>query len=204
MTEEKGLSNVLRAIVLEHGIENVERTLGQIRKSTARRKSRGSQLAPSNQIPKSCTGQPKKTKITALEYVSKLDVDHEIKVLLKEAASEYESKSFLPTVGEIKNFCVIQGINVPASHSRATAIPRIFKHLSQLSPQEIRSMLQSRVFSGPTRLAPIADAIRRSSEQRVSEDTVDRKVCEPLPNKKEVKEKEKEKDILKPSSPKNI
>lgn len=200
MNEEKDLSDMLRAIVLEHGIKKVERVLGEIRKSARCRRGRRSQPVPSNQMPKSGTGQPKRTTTTALRYVSKLDVDLDVRAPLEEAATQYESKSFLPTVGEIRNFCMIHGIEVPASHSRASAIPRIFKHLSQLAPSEIHLILQSSVFSGPTRLAPIADAIRRSSEQRASEGTADRRTRRLLPNKMKVKKK----NVPKLPIPKNI
>lgn len=201
MIEEKSLNDALRAMVLEYGVDKVERALVQIRKGPmGRRGHDGRSAGPSSQKPKLDTEKQKKAKVTARGYVSKLEVDREVRVPLEEVASQYESKSFLPTVGEIRNFCAIHGIEVPASLSRAAAIPRIFKHLSQLAPQEIRSVLQSSAFSGPTRLAPIADAIRRSSEQRASESTVDRGTRGALSDTMETKEK----DLSKPPIPKGI
>ena len=175
MIGEKELNDTLHAMVLEHGLENVERALGRIRKSTVAGRGR-SNRSPTRSKQKRKSDAKKigrKTKITALGYISKLDVDVDIGVPLEGAARQYDNKSFLPTFGDIRNFCAIHGIEVPASPSRVAAIPRIFRYLSLLDPGEMRSMLQSNSFSGPTRLAPIADAIRRSSEKRATDSTAD-------------------------------
>ena len=201
MMEEKGLNDTLRAIILEHGIERVERALAQIRKSAVVRKDRDVHSPDRTlQTPRSSADQRRRTKTTAPVYVSKLDVDSQVRARLEEAARQYESKLFLPTIGEIRNFCSIHGIELLASPSRVAAIPRIFKHLSQLTPQEIHSILQSSAFSGPTRLAPIADAIRRSSGQRAAEGTADRGAHRSLLDTTETKEK----DVSKPPIPKRI
>ena len=111
-------------------------------------------------------------RTTAPAYVSKLEIPDDIKHPLEELARKFDNKVFLPTFGDTKNFCNLYGIDVPLSPSRVSAIPRIFRYLSQLTPNEVQSILQSNTFSGPSRLAPIADAIRRSSEQRAKSDTV--------------------------------
>ena len=163
---EDQLSKTLRAMVLEHGIERVERMLNEIRKSPAGIEVDGRSAPSPVRDFKAGAGRPKRVRTSASVHVSKLKVPDETKRILEEVAVRYEEKAFLPTSGEIRNFCSIYGIEVPASSSRVSAVPRIFRHLATLGPQEIRSMLREGSFSGPSRLAPIAAAIRRSSEHR--------------------------------------
>ena len=165
--EEDRLSEALRAMVLEHGIQRVEHTLGEIRISAADNAADGRSRASVVRTHKASAGRPKKEKTSASLYVSKLEVSDESRRILEEVAVKFDEKVFFPTFGEIRNFCSIHGVEVPASSSRVSAVPRIFKHLARLSPQELRAILQDGSFSGPSRLAPIADAIRRSSEQRM-------------------------------------
>ena len=85
---------------------------------------------------------------------------------LVELAARFERKAFLPTFGDIRHFCHTYGIDEPASKSRASAIPRVFKAIAAMEAEDIQRMLDDGMFSGPSRLAPIADAIRRSSKAR--------------------------------------
>lgn len=165
--EEDRLSEGLRAMVLEHGMRRVERTLGEIRRSGADNAAADRSTANEDRTHKPSPGRSKREKASASRYVSKLEVPDETRRILEEVAVRYEEKVFLPTSGEIRNFCSIRGIEVPVSSSRVSAVPRIFKHLAELDSQELRAILQEGSFSGPTRLAPIADAIRRSSKQRL-------------------------------------
>ena len=167
--KEKELNNTLREIVLQYGIERVDQALLEIRKPIDGRPHRSSSsVTCSKSRSKPDTDQRRKAKITATRFVLKLEVSSEARCLLEELATKYENKEFLPTVGEIRNFCEIHGIDVPNSFSRVAAVPRVFKYLSQLDLQEIQSMLRSNSFSGPTRLGPIAEAIRRTSKQRTN------------------------------------
>ena len=51
-------------------------------------------------------------------------------------ANRFQDKSFLPTFGDIANFCQIYGIDEPASKSRASAIPRVFKFIASMEAKE--------------------------------------------------------------------
>lgn len=168
--EERVLTETLRTIVLQHGIERVEQELLKIRNSSDSREHRiDHSVAHSKSRRKLDTNQRRKVKITASAFVSKLEVSTEARSLLEELATRYENKEFLPTVGEIRNFCTIHGIDVSTSISRVAAVPRIFKYLSRLDSQEIQSMLRTNSYSGPTQLGPIAEAIRRTSKQRAKD-----------------------------------
>ena len=81
---------------------------------------------------------------------------------LLELAKRFQDKTFLPTFGDIRNFCQVYGIDVPASKSRASAVPRVFKFIAKMDSSEIQRIVDDRLFSGPARLGPIADAIRKN------------------------------------------
>ena len=108
---------------------------------------------------------PRKTNSrakSAPEYVAKMDYDPEKWPALSELAKRFQDKSFLPTFGDIRNFCQVYEIDVPASKSRASAIPRVFKCIATMDSGEIQRIVDNRLFSGPARLGPIADAIRKN------------------------------------------
>ena len=99
--------------------------------------------------------------ITAPEYVQKMNVDADRRPAMRELADRFEAKSFLPMCADISNFCTIYGIDEPASKSRAAAIPRLFKYLATMNVRDIKDLVANNAFSGPSRLGPLAEAIRR-------------------------------------------
>ena len=117
--------------------------------------------------------------MTAPLYISKLVLSTEIHQLLTQLADMFEDKKFLPTIGEVRNFCIVHGIDEPSTSSRVAAIPRVFGFLATLSANDIQVMLQSKMFFGPSRLAPIADAIRRNAKHRMETDTATRRITKP-------------------------
>ena len=91
-----------------------------------------------------------------------MELQLEIEPSVVELANRFQDKAFLPTFGDVVNFCQAYGIEEPASRSRANAIPRVFKHLASMEADEIKRIVDWGMFSGPSRLGPIADAIRRN------------------------------------------
>ena len=179
---KSNLNETLRGIVLKYGIERVDRALNQFRKSSLDSADRPRPVHKQNR------SQTKEPPTGARVYVSKLEVSAEQKLLLEQLAVKFEKKAFLPTVGDIRNFCAIYGIDLPRSSSRVSAIPTIFRHLSRLAPEEARSILQANSFSGPSQLAPIADAIRRSSEDRTNSELEIRRLAGSSTGTPDVKE----------------
>lgn len=165
MTEAKYLKDMLCLMVDRHGPEQVDRALREI-VSAHRRKSSNKAKAPSKNSAKAKpekkkTTAPKK-KTTAPEYVAKMELPSEKKRGLAELAKRFEEKNFLPSFGDIREFCLIYRIVEPASKSRVSALPRIFKFIATLESSDIQKILDSGLFSGPARLGPIADAIMRN------------------------------------------
>lgn len=102
-------------------------------------------------------------KPNAAEYAAKMELPSDKQVAVIALAERFERKAFLPSFGDVVNFCETYGIDVPASRTRANAIPRVFKFLAnEMEVGEVQSILDYEMYSGPSRLGPIADAIRRN------------------------------------------
>ena len=160
MTATK-LETTLRLMVRRYGFDQVDACLREIGLSAGEQE---------NTNPKETSGKdgiatkPSKSRarVTASGYVSKLDIPLEKRPAMVEIAERFQDKSFLPTFGDIANFCQIYGLETPASKTRASAIPRVFKFIAAMDTAKIQSMLDEKMFSGPSRLGPIADAIRNN------------------------------------------
>lgn len=160
MTQTK-LKDHLRLMVLKYGFEQVNESLKEVRPSTYHLQDLKSQARRSDKRMVSKVGKTK-PRVTAPQYVSKMELPSEKAVLAIELAQKFENKSFLPTFGDIVNFCQIYGIHTPASKSRASAIPRVFKFLATMNDADLHRIIDDGLFSGPSSLGPIADAIRRN------------------------------------------
>ena len=160
MTNAK-LKDTLRLIVRQYGFEQVDQSLREIRLADRQLKnSTQSSVLPDNEA--MTKPQKKRAKVNAPEYVAKMELSSKKKPIAAELANRFENKTFLPTFGDIRNFCQIYGIDEPASKSRASAIPRVFKFIATMETDEIQRILDDGMFSGPSQLGPIADAIRRN------------------------------------------
>ncbi|MCY4443123.1 MAG: DUF2513 domain-containing protein [Deltaproteobacteria bacterium] len=171
MENNEKLENALRIMVSRYGMGRVQDTLRQIDGSVrARRKEK--ELSARDMVHRANGVAQLRLRNPARAYVSKLESPVEVHRALVELAQKFDDKAFLPTFGDVRNFCRFYGIDLPASPSRGSAIPRIFKRLSQLPPVDLRAILRTGAFSGPSQLAPIADAIRRRSrrEEKVKRD----------------------------------
>lgn len=144
------LDVVLRPIVDEYGLGSVLETLGKIASS----QQNGGKPKPSL--------RKAKPKPTAPAYVAKMDLSSDRRQAVGELAERFERKDFLPSFGSVAHFCEAYGVELPASRTRASAIPRVFKFIADLDDAEIQKISDSGMFAGPSRLGPIADAIRQN------------------------------------------
>ena len=160
------LAASLRDLVREHGLERVSRSLQEI---GAYDGPVGNTTPGSNRAtrPSAVEGSRRKSAITALERVGKLDLPEEIADIVMELARKFDEKSFMPTFADIADFCRAYNIDEPSSKSRASAIPRVFRTIAVMELEDIQMLLDYGAFSGPARLGPIADAIARNSRARV-------------------------------------
>lgn len=165
---ESELREALASMVRAHGFEQVDQHLAEIRRAENENRENNpiQKAAPSKQtLPMANT---KKQRPTALQYVGKMELPPEKRTVVFDLAGRFEAKSFLPTLGDIDDFCQSYGIGGFTSRSRANAIPRIFRFLVSMDTEDIRRILNEGMFSGPSRLGPIADAIRRNGRARTA------------------------------------
>ena len=155
MTDSK-LQRILQPIVQEYGLGPILSSLGQIAEARSGRAEQFTALGGDV-----ANGSKQKSlTASAPDYVAKMNLPLEKVAAVSELARRYQQKLFLPTFRDISTFCHAYEIQIPASNSRASAIPRVFKFLAELDPAEIQQILDDGRFSGPSRLGPIADAIR--------------------------------------------
>ena len=153
------LETALQSMIRRYGFEQVDRCLREIGlPKDQRRISSHNGEAFSTSI--STKPTKRKAKCSATEYISKLDLPLEKKPIVAEMAKRFQDKSFLPTFGDIDNFCQIHGLKTPLSRTRASAIPRVFKFMATMDSPHIRAILDDGMYAGPSRLGPISDAIR--------------------------------------------
>ena len=147
------LADEIRLLVDRHGFKAVKLELRKLE----------TEQRPTRKLDRDA--QPKvrrrNGRAKATEYVEKMDIDDGKRQAVLTLAERFEAKSFLPSCADISNFCMIYGIDEPASKSRAAAIPRLFKHLVTMDAKEVETLVTNNAFSGPTQLGPIAEAIRQ-------------------------------------------
>ena len=157
------LETTLRPIVQEHGLGSVLEVLSKIAsenetQSTPQHAVNGADKSTQPKKPRKRNPKP-----NAVEYTAKMELPPDKQDTITALAERFERKDFLPTFGDIRNFCDMHGIDAPASRTRASAIPRVFKFLAnEMETDEVQRILDYDLFSGPSRLGPIADAIRRN------------------------------------------
>ena len=189
------LKKILRTMVQEHGSERVSQTLseleielrdallsmvqkygfeqvGQTLRSLEVSDQNGDALRETALVPEAKARKRRSgARNTAPQYVAKMNLPPATEVAVAELADRFQHKTFLPTFGDIANFCQAHGIDVPASRTRANSIPRVFKYIASMEPEHIQRMIDRRMFSGPARLGPIADAIRRNGRAARASET---------------------------------
>ena len=161
MTDPK-LKAELRSMINQYGFKQVDRSLREIGISGRQFEAPKRHKASSDVGSVVRKSRKRQVKVTAQGYIAKMELPSEKKSVMIELAKRFQEKSFLPAFGDIRNFCQIYGIDEPASKSRANAIPKVFKFIVAMETNEVQRILDDGMFSGPSRLGPIADAIRRN------------------------------------------
>lgn len=156
---QKELTKTLQELVRRHGLSSILRSLAEIRASSER-----STLSSSSKRDRVHKASRKKS---ALDYVAKMSLPPEKTEVMQRAAQRFEDGRFLPSIADIREFCRVYRVELAKSSSRANSIPRVFKFLAALDVAQVSTILDEGAFSGPARLAPIADAIRDHPTRRL-------------------------------------
>lgn len=102
-------------------------------------------------------------RLSAREYVERKPAPDNKQTILLELAKKFDDKQFLPTIGHIKDFLERRNARMKVLRGRSDAIPRIVEVLADLPDENLEAMLREANYSGPSRLGPLADAIKARS-----------------------------------------
>lgn len=159
---QRGLNKTLQGLVRRHGLSSVLHSLADIQAAPDQDTSSMSRKRRYNAGSKS----------SAVNYVEKMTLPQEKAEVMKCAAQRFEEGGFLPTIADIREFCRIHDVELGKSVSRMSSIPRVFTFLAVMDSARIEKLLEEGAFSGPARLAPLADAIRNRTTVRGRSHTV--------------------------------
>ena len=160
MMENATLRLELRSMIDRYGVDRVAQAFQEARDLSSRPKIVKRRRPPRKQK----TGAQKRpqAKADVLEYVAKMEVPSSNRAATTELAKRFQDGAFLPTFADISDFCAVHGIEEPKSKSRSSAVPRVFKLLATMDAEDVVRIVDDKLYSGPTRLGPIAEAIRRN------------------------------------------
>ena len=152
---QRDLTHTLQGLVRRHGISSVLHCLADIQAAP----DQDSSLARKRTYNTD-------NKSSVVDYVNKMTLPPEKADIMVCAAQRFEEGSFLSSIADIREFCRIHNVELGKSASRANSVPRVFTYLAAMDTAKIAKLLDEGAFSGPTRLAPLADAIRNRSAVR--------------------------------------
>jgi hypothetical protein len=104
--------------------------------------------------------EPKRHRLTAHEYVERIDVPPRKRDIMLQLARKFERREFLPTIGHVREFLERSNVRVNSLRGRTAAIPKIVEILTGLPDDSLETMLHDENYSGPSQLGPLSDAIK--------------------------------------------
>lgn len=146
------LKRLLRVIVEEYGAADVEAMLANLSEDDERN------LEPNK--------SHEKIPATAVSSVEDEEIDEPRRSRIMTLAEKFDSKTFLPRIGDIKRFIEIRGTDAKIQ-KRAGAFKVILPLLLNMSEEEFAIVERDAENSGPAELGPLSKAIRESSEEAV-------------------------------------
>lgn len=144
----KFLDDLLRIMVAHWGADGIRRKLNQL---AEREDSRGERIAARMRIR------------SALAYAKAMNLAPEKKEIINKLADRFDNKSFLPTIGDLRNFLELQRVPAIRFKNRTAAIPIIMGLLAELSDTTLQKICEDARYAGPAQLGPLSDAIRAAS-----------------------------------------
>lgn len=165
----KLLNKLLRTLIDEWGYEEVIQELSRIDRhssETSKDLERYSRIR-----------SKQKAKLNPTEQAERATQDYPQKQALVRLAHRYEQKQFLPSVAAVREFLMMRGAAADRIKDRDQAFRLLLKYLLQLSTDQLEQINRSALYSGPSQLGPISDAIaaagnrlaRRPEETEASE-----------------------------------
>jgi len=157
MNAREGLLNRLVHVLVDGwGYEAVAGALANAASSSRR-------LTEHERSPKLQTAN-RGARPSATEQVERAPVEGEQKEALLQLAVRYDSKEFLPSVADVREFLIMLGERPVGLKDRKDAFRILLRSLTQLPIERLQQLARSAQHSGPSRLGPLSDAIAATSE----------------------------------------
>jgi hypothetical protein len=155
------LIELLQAIVREWGTEAVFVALNELRVD-----GNPSSQTAKNALPSEKGKRSLKKKPSAVQLVAKISQPSNRRELLMMIATKYDAKRFLPSVSDVREFLVMRGERRRPIKDRSEGFRLFLETAKELPFQQLEHLATDSVFSGPSELAPLSDAIGATGEAR--------------------------------------
>lgn len=103
-----------------------------------------------------------KKKSSPVEILERTEIPADKRELLLELTKRFMEKNFLPALNDVKIFLEIKGVETLTLKHRSDAYKKVLASLLDESVEQLKELVDSRSYSGPSRLGPLSDAIRES------------------------------------------
>lgn len=151
-TRESLLNRLLRALVDEWGPEAVAAALANAATSS-NNPSVGDPPGPKVRHSR------KEARLSATAQIDRAAIEGEQKDALLQLAVRYDSKQFLPSVADVREFLIMMGEKPAGMKDREEAFRVLLRSLTHLPVERLQQLASTALHSGPSRLGPISDAI---------------------------------------------
>jgi hypothetical protein len=145
---------MLSVLIEEWGIDRVSKALSRLEGERALR----GRTASSQQKRSRSLG-------TFSGIIEELHAEPSMQELLRQAASRYATRQFLPSIGDVRLFLAVQGADEIDFRDRTSAARQVLETLSKLDLESAQAVLKNSSFAGPSELAPLSSAIRSAGSQ---------------------------------------
>ena len=159
------LSNLVDLLVQEWGYEHVERELNRY---ALRSRSLKFEETLHRESGVRSSNRKKKSTSPANDLISKAEIPDEKKFLIQELALRFDRKDFLPSAGDVREFLLMSGASADIPKDRKSSFRKILHALMELPAPRLESIVKSTRHSGPSRLAPLSDAISTAAASSIS------------------------------------
>jgi hypothetical protein len=157
-TRETLLNRLLQSLVDEWGHERVAAALAHTAVSS------NDPSAERPPIPKlRLSGKGARPSATA--QIERAALEGEQRDVLLELAVSYDCKQFLPSVADVREFLVMMGERPIDMKDRKEAFRILLRNLMQLPVERLKQLASTALYSGPSQLGPLSDAIAAAGER---------------------------------------
>jgi hypothetical protein len=149
MAQQKLLDKLVRVLVLEWGAADVRSAVDRasIEDPTDHRFARNRS----------------RKKPTAIEQVQAAVIADDQRPKFVELARRFDSKQFMPSNYDVREFLIMSGVRPPGMKDRSQAFRQLLQVLVQLPPDKLEALARKTRYSGPAELGPLSDAISNAA-----------------------------------------